>query len=637
MPPGSIEGTESSEPMKHTSIFSLGSRIVRLTGMLSFLVVFAGPLWLAAPHAAEAANSTPQLVRYFVSWHVTEHGSSNAARDLLGPRGELIAHSEDAHRMKLEATGSAIVRYRADNGHLYDTQFLNVNLLHNENSWQHTWNVTSKDCMSSERQTNIDPSAYSGFHADAVGAWDLLGGSVDPARRHVNRLENAFFPLWGSMKISNRRTRDSTCEPPTSHESTGWGAPVNYQGRPNILAADSTAANGSAKGNKAPENTSFSVNRQFTYVKPVIYSMLETRYVTWTGHAYRIGKCFDHDAPIKAGDPIINHEKVDIDADNTAVDPNPDVGADTNVTQVRIRVTCDGVPVENAVLLINVDAQDKSGGHIHSDDDRPRGTIDGQKVGKEGVPGKNTDRYGQVRIKYGAPLTGSVDPAVYGTYNIGIAGTYKIKAKTTDKFAATGDLAIIAKVDELQELPPANPHYMIDRGNVGGHPAGSRGTGTTLGEFVNVADDFYQAQNDHNTELQNCQKSPWGDPVPVSFNDITLPDGGIFDLDSDWLPSHQTHNRGEGGDFNRFNDIPWTGPGALGPDCNGPPVKRRAWLLFTLLTIGQNYGHWDQTDLGPACNNKPPTSIGGIKSPSNNAQQTKWNTCPWRLHLHVQD
>jgi hypothetical protein len=433
------------------------------------------------------------------------------------------------------------------------------------------------------------------------------------------------------MTVNYRTTLDSTCFPPSSHERVNSGAPVSYQGRPNILEADPSAGNGSTKGNKAPENTSFSVNRQFTYVKPVWSGLQEKRYVTWTGHAYRMGKCSDHQAPIKAGDPIINHEKVDIDADYAVVDPNPDVGADTNVTKVRIRVTCEGVPIENVGVLINVDAQDKSGGHVHSDDDRPRGTIDGQVVTGAAIP-RNTDSYGQVRITYGSPLTGVPDHAGYGIYNIGIAGTYEIKAKTKDVLAATGQLAVMAKVDGLIGLPATYVHCCDTPGV---HPVGTYGTPTTLSEFGSLASDFNQSQVDHNVDLQNCQNSTWGDPVPVSFNDIALPDGGIFDLDSDWQPSHFTHNRGEGGDFNRFTQIPWSGTAngipALGPDCNGPPIKRRAWLLHTLLSIGQTYGKWDCKDLGhpPGCDQgDPPTSVAYI---------TSHPAYPPLLHLHVQD
>src|SRR5208283_3975506 len=120
-----------------------------------------------------------------------------------------------------------------------------------------------------------------------------------------------------------------------------------------------------------------------------------------------------------------------------------------------------------------------------SDEQRPRGTIDGKVVTKASVK-RTTDANGEVKLKYGAPLTGNVDHARYGDYNIGIAGTYKVTARSHAFPDATATLAILAKVDGLVDLP-ANPHYVSDRGDTGGHPDGSYGTPQTLHEFANLA------------------------------------------------------------------------------------------------------------------------------------------------------
>ncbi len=341
----------------------------------------------------------------------------------------------------------------------------------------------------------------------------------------------------------------------------------------------------------------------------------------------------------RPGDPIIDHEQVDIDADRPEVDANTSPGADANVAKLKIRVTCEGVPVEKEDVDITVEAQDQSGGHLHSDDERPRGTIDGKVVTKDSVS-RTTNANGEVKLKYGAPLTGYPAPAKYGDYESGIAGTYKVTAKSYKFPDATGTVAILAKVDGLVDLP-ANAHYVIVRGDTGGHPDGSYGTPQTLHEFGNLANDFSQAQQDHNIQLQQCQKPPWTflgkAEIAIQFNDIALPDGGIFDWHSTWKPSHQTHNRGEGGDFNKFLDVPWDGPGAKALDCDNTcactNVRKRAWLLHTLLWLGQSYGHWDCSDLGnpPGCTaGEPPTSIGSIKFLPNFEY-------PSKLHLHVQD
>src|SRR5208337_3427159 len=127
----------------------------------------------------------------------------------------------------------------------------------------------------------------------------------------------------------------------------------------------------------------------------------------------------------------------------------------------------------------------------------------------------------------------------------------------------------------------------------------------------------------------------WTPVQPMILNDIALPDGGIFDFNSTWTPGHQTHNRGEGGDLRRFMKVPWDGPGATAKECDGTSVRKRAWLLHTLLELGESYGHWDCSDLGspvPAgcAQGEPPTSIDSIKFLPNFEY-------PSRLHLHVQD
>jgi hypothetical protein len=607
------------------------------------LVLLFNLVWTAAPAAPPAANPDADLVSVFVEWHAHVHGARTVVRP-AGSRNYPGTWTITGAITK-DMTGSAIVRYR--NGVYYDVTYGAVNLRYEAEEWQTTVDPSPDNggvCYGHVRAGIIDPAAYSGFHADArtsFSLWELISNGDPTASRSGSfPIVKALAPTR-AMAYTIRWTRESsgTCAgEPVVKEGRGFGyAPATR--------SDAKSIHGEFTADSA-DRSSFSLNARWSEHSDEGYESMSPIQsvpvdITWTGHAYRMGKCAQHPAPIEAGDKIINHEQVDLDADSTLLDPNPQVGADTNVTNVRIRVTCEGVPVENAQVQINVEAQDKSGGHIHSDDNRPRGTIDGHVVTKDGIE-KNTDAYGQVRIKYGSPLTGSPDPAGYGTYNIGIAGTYKISAESKDVPGATAKLAILAKVDGLIPLP-TNSNYQLNRGDTGGHPAGSHGTAATLSEFGNLANDFYQAQSDHNTELKNCtpQKTPWfnGVPVSLSINDIALPDGGVFDLGSNWKIGHQTHNRGEGGDFNKFKDIQWNGATAFGPECNGPPVKKRAWLLHTLLTLGQKYGKWDCSDLGSpdGCDvGEPPTSVGSIKFP-NGQIETKSNTYPYRLHLHIQD
>jgi hypothetical protein len=419
--------------------FSAKSSIALIAGLFGLLAVVRDQPWLASLEAKESANSEPDLVAYFVSWHVTEHGSSHDFEYFGSLADPQDGYSEKSHSMNLDMTGSAIERYRADNTVYFDIRFLTVTLRHNDNNWVHNYQkgVPGVDCTATAQDVIIDPGAYSGFHADFsthVGTWDLLGGLEQPDRRASGRLEKSFAPSLDSMTFINRHTsveQGPTCNGSQSQEYLSHGGFSVVLQSPQILEADSA------------DRTSFSLNRKFAYISSAGSIIgAEKRYVTWTAHAYRMGKCAAHDAPIQDGDPIIDHEQVDIDADRAEVDPNTSAGADANVAKLKIRVSCEGVPVEKAEVEINVDAQEQSGGHLHSDDQRPRGTIDGQVVTKAGVK-RTTDANGEVKLKYGAPLTGYVDHANYGDYKIGIAGTYKVSAKSHLP-DAIGTVAILA-------------------------------------------------------------------------------------------------------------------------------------------------------------------------------------------------
>jgi hypothetical protein len=171
------------------------------------------------------------------------------------------------------------------------------------------------------------------------------------------------------------------------------------------------------------------------------------------------------------------------------------------------------------------------------------------------------------------------------------------------------------------------------------HPQGFWGTKGTLQAFTKIADDITNYQSLHNAALQSCKKNPWlhGQIQPLSVNDIALPTGGLFDLDKNWKPGtgHYSHNRGEGGDFNRFGAYN-TKQGmtiivhidALGneTECDGSSVPIVGWLLHVLLDFGQPaYGKWDCKDLGW------PAGCGQEKYP----EDFIWG--PPRLHLHVDD
>jgi hypothetical protein len=162
-----------------------------------------------------------------------------------------------------------------------------------------------------------------------------------------------------------------------------------------------------------------------------------------------------------------------------------------------------------------------------------------------------TDANGEAKVKFECPLTGSIDNASYGTYRSGIAGYYTITARAREAseggpiLETKASTDVMAQVDGLEPLKPS-ADLEEGRGGTGAHPQGSYGTAETLQAFASLAADFHEVQDEHNAKLAKCGRKQWKPIQPLSTNDIALHDGGIFDWQSTWAPSHQTHNKGEG-------------------------------------------------------------------------------------------
>ncbi len=356
-------------------------------------------------------------------------------------------------------------------------------------------------------------------------------------------------------------------------------------------------------------------------------------------------------------------EQLTLEAHPSEVDANETAPNDVT-TKLSLYVSCHGVPVANEPVDLRVSAEDRSGGHNHLTN-RPRGKLKGNDCGVD-QPGPGlgpgnldfggpcltvkTDHDGHATIKYSAPLTGSCSSATYGGdctsthgYKSGVAGLYDITAESHRLPVAKASVVVhaYAKKQSLQPMPRSDKDYTLDRpgeGPGGLHPQGLWATPGTARAFADLARVFRNYQETHNSALVACGQIAW--PVALlSFNDIALPEGGILDLNGDWVPGHQTHNKGEGGDLNRFG----AGAGmssAKGTECDGSKYNLQNWYAHLLLDLGSPpAGHWDCTDLQmtnstPNAWNSAARCAAGefpVYTPSGAA----W--FPHRLHLHIED
>jgi hypothetical protein len=412
------------------------------------------------------------------------------------------------------------------------------------------------------------------------------------------------------------------------------------------------------------------------------------------------------------------NESVAIRADSTEIVPNATCMDKTDkkcaatdpteaTSQLTVRATCNGLPLSERKIGLRIDVDARSGYHNHvgsAAHPRPYGhlvnvDVNGNKNdqdcgGDKGTPVDNspciivkTDANGVAKVTFRSPLTGVVDFASYGNYNSGIAGSYVITAGETRSAQVKNATGILQSVNSITEvraratvlakvkgLEAAKFVGRLQQGRTlpdSDHPEGSYGSHKTLQAFTDLANAFVEAQRDHFTaKCPGGKEIGWPPIVPLQANDIALPDGGVFDWNvtgspklpaTPWRPSHQTHNKGEGGDFNRFgansgdSGLNLSDVGTV--DCNGHVAIKQFWYAHLLLDLGTKYGHWDCADLQGA-------SIPG----GNNLQQVMWNPyllkgkvnerlsnpskssyCkqvgefsdplyfPHRLHLHVED
>jgi hypothetical protein len=587
----------------------------------------------------------PKVVAYFLSWHVTARGSGleqSSTRDDAQFTGAGVATETSTVRYIVDAAGSAVTRFRQyqDGGRLsfHDTRYLTFTERLNWDAWQRKNTASGWDCTHHISHTIADPGSYAGYRAvngqtfgglltsspeQRNGATVIprpfallaIGLRPDPILDHI---QNDSYGHIAHFNDQGQFTNFGSCSEayePSSSVGLGSGLFHLDDGDPRLdLQADPN------------DSSSFAVHARYSIETGGIFTQTMKVEVDWTAHANLMGKCAERDGPIPEGDPIIHNEDVSIDADPLEVTAAPPVNSDKGISHLTITVTCDQVPIQNAKVELKVEAQDKSGGHNHSDENRPRGKLNGKNVPKGWTDiADKTDAEGKVKVKFESPLTGNVDHARYGSYNIGIGGIYVItaKSKSTRFPNSSPPLSVTTKVDGLQPMKPGASYVLVRV--PGTHPEGFHATQGTSRAFSNLANDFQHFQEVHDAALKSCGKDPWGSHA-LSINDIALPTGGIFDLGSNWgpLPGHGTHNKGEGGDFNRFLDVP---DNLTKSECYGTsPV--RAWLLHMLLGLGQPaYGKWDCTDLG-----HPP---GCAQGDYNDSQSTIPQGL--RLHLHVED
>lgn len=382
---------------------------------------------------------------------------------------------------------------------------------------------------------------------------------------------------------------------------------------------------------KSADSNFFSKELETTVAAEAVCTSAKIVKVKWAYTIRRIGKCrVSNSIPIVDDPNRPNKDINDEDVEMQVVKGADGIDPDNGIANLKIRVTCDQVPVKNAVVVVGVEAKKNTGGHMHDTGERrPRGSLKGieltdvlpeihLRTGDDGSVHQRINRIDQPLITF-EPGKAVSCPGLRTNNcdNIGIAGIYRITA-TSERFPMRkAEVAVEAKVDGLSPID-ANPNYVDDTGG-SAHNSGDNATATTKQQLVKFASAFHDLQKAHNAELAACQTPEWPTPqwtiYPLWVIDVSLPFGGLYDLGPDqggayWSTPHQTHGRGDGVDFaahrrykSQSSGTKWPTDKVQLPICDGYKISPQGYLMMKMSELGEpsepgapRYGTWDKTD-----------------------------------------
>jgi hypothetical protein len=185
-------------------------------------------------------------------------------------------------------------------------------------------------------------------------------------------------------------------------------------------------------------------------------------------------------------------------------------------TGVTVRVNdLSGNPVPNYPITMTAFGVDLSGGHDHIPD-RPWGLFVTTEHDTVNFLWGETDNEGKITCTY---------------LSSGIGGKDSIAAWGYDYDKDTASAIVFLKVKDLEELKPATNYELTgafgDPGVRSEHRSNHYGTSVLVGKLKELADSVYTNTQDK-----------------LRFNDMSLMNGGPFDIWNNWDTPHQTHRNG---------------------------------------------------------------------------------------------
>lgn len=196
---------------------------------------------------------------------------------------------------------------------------------------------------------------------------------------------------------------------------------------------------------------------------------------------------------------------------------------DNSATQVQVTLTDpQGNPAADKDVTFAAEPVGNSGGHDH-DGNRPVGTFSGGNILFSSPPHGRTGPDGKLTATYTASAFG---------------GQETIKVHVTDTPSVSTSAVLEVRVPGLTDMPASGlPRQYNLTGSTQSHPNNHFALSSTTGAMVEISRDYGRRAN-----------------RILGINDLSLNNGGLFDIRADWRKPHNLHRLGRSADIDRGSE-----------------------------------------------------------------------------------
>ncbi len=552
-----------------------------LVGLMSLLL---GLAWRVAAPVQASGTAAPayQAAReefFFVDWNITGTGQT----DMLIPGG-----ARETENRNTQIQGSAIVRVPEEGDAVAYPFQLTVT--------DETITILTGDCfVSRSREFVVDPGRYNNA-PDSFWVHRALWQPVewhDGTWRMLNPLGPMFYSQGALIRqfLYQKDTEMEACNGSQSStvqsEGGGYWEVLMRSDWDHLLESDEEGLFFAKTDHYVQQlgDMAMSVSYNVTVRRACTGAVAALASATTAEEMRAAGEVcgcasLPKSRPIDASDPIITHVDIALEAAATEVYPD-------GSTQLKVRATCEGVPVKNYEFDLSSIMKENTGGHFHRFGEIPRGFMNDIEL---------DDNESRVEFTTGPDGTRTVTykpPKDYRDKTRGISGRYLIFAYGSSRngLMPQSKAVIEARVPGLVELQPGTNYTIID-GRHSTHEPPLYGTPSTLQTIAQLANDFVQAQEAHNAQLRAAGQPEWPIAKPGVYI-ISLQDGGLYDhrpfqtassRRTEWMPPYSRHRFG--------TDVQWA-PISFNIQAPGvPAAESKAWLISEFTRLGQEYGSW---------------------------------------------